>query len=262
MIHAALERYGVLPCKGDSMRISRLIGFLFAAVALSAPCISGAAPTAPLKDVLAAVEQGYASLKDLQASFSQRAELVSVKMTQTGSGEVFIRKAGGPGAMFRFNYTKPPQQIVSDGKTVWYWLPDSRQVMVMDAASLFAGGGGVALSYLTGMGQVSRDFTVRFVGDGRDSKGNYLLELVPKKPGQAFTKLHLTVAGRAVEEYQREGVATVFFPIVSSVVFDQLGNRTAIEFSKVKVNRGVNASLFTFKIPAGAEVITNPLGNN
>lgn len=225
-------------------------------VMASSPLAAGAASVG---DVVTTLEQGYASLRDLQAAFSQRTELASVKRAQTGSGELFIRKGSG-GAMFRFNYVKPPQQIVSNGKTVWYYLPENRQVMTMDASALFSGGGGVALSYLTGMGEVSKDFTARLVGEGRDARGNYLLELVPKKPGQAFTKLHLTVSGRAVDEFVKNGKASVPFPIVSSVVFDPLGNRTAIEFSKVRVNRGVSAALFTFKVPAGVEVIANPLG--
>jgi outer membrane lipoprotein carrier protein len=239
------------------MILRRLLPCLVAALMTITPTIACAAS---VSEVVTALEKGYASLRDLQASFTQRSELASVKRAQTGAGEVFIRKGNGAGAMFRFNYTKPRQEIISNGKTVWYYLPENRQVMTMDAASLFAGGGGVALSYLTGMGEVSRDFTARFVGNGKDARGNYVLELVPKKPGQAFQKLHLTVSGRAVEEYLASGRATVSFPIVSSVVFDQLGNRTAIEFSKVKVNRGVKASLFTFTTPPGVEVIQNPMG--
>ncbi|WP_306536449.1 outer membrane lipoprotein carrier protein LolA [Geobacter sp.] len=239
------------------MILRRFLPCLVAAAMSIAPSFAAAAS---VTDVVTALEKGYASLRDLQASFTQRSELASVKKAQTGAGEVFIRKGAGAGAMFRFNYTKPRQEIISNGKTVWYYLPENRQVMTMDAASLFAGGGGVALSYLTGMGEVSRDFTARFVGEGKDARGNYLLELVPKKQGQAFQKLHLTVSGRAVDDYLASGRATVPFPIVSSVVFDQLGNRTAIEFSKVKVNRGVKASLFTFTAPPGVEVIENPLG--
>ncbi len=234
-----------------------LLSCLVVAVMAMSPAFAGAASVG---EVVMALEKGYDSLRDMQASFSQRSEMASVKRAQSGAGEVFIRKGKGAGAMFRFNYTKPRQEIVSNGKTVWYYLPENRQVMTMDAASLFAGGGGVALSYLTGMGEVSRDFTARFVGNGQDGQGNYVLELVPKKGGQAFQKLHLTVSGHAVQEYLAKGRATVPFPIVSSVVFDQLGNRTTIVFSKIKVNRGVKASLFTFTVPRGVEVIQNPMG--
>lgn len=233
--------------------------FLLGAVVLAALVVPAPGFAASVAEVVATLEKGYASLRDLQASFSQRTELAAVKKTQAGSGELFIKRGSGS-AMFRFNYVKPPQQIVSDGKTVWYYLPENRQVMTMDAGSLFAGGGGVALAYLTGIGEVSKDFTARLVGEGRDAKGNYLLELVPKKQGQAFQKLHLTVSGRAVDELAKSGTVTTPFPIVASVVFDPLGNRTLIEFSKVRTNRGMSSSQFTFKVPAGVEVVTNPLG--
>ena len=95
-------------------------------------------------------------------------------------GELSIKKAPG-GAMFRFNYTKPRQQIISNGKTVWYYLPDNKQVMVSDVAALFEGGNGMALNYLTGMGHLSADFTAEFPEGRRDKKGNYVIDLVPKK---------------------------------------------------------------------------------
>ncbi|ANA41346.1 MULTISPECIES: LolA family protein [Geobacter] len=239
------------------MTLPRIL-LLLAVTLLLGTGVATAAPSAPLADVVATLEQGYASLRDLQASFAQRTEMAAVKRAQTGSGELFIRKGAGDRALFRFNYAKPSQQIVSDGKTVWYYLPENRQVMTMDASALFAGGGGVALSYLTGIGQISRDFTVTFAGNGRDAKGNHVLDLVPKKQGQAFARLQLTVSARAVEEYQRAGKATVPFPIVSSVVVDQMGSRTSFEFSKIRVNRGLAGSLFTFKAPAGVEVIQAP----
>lgn len=234
--------------------------FLLGAVVAAALVLPAPGFAASVGEVVATLEKGYASLRDLQASFSQRTELATVKKAQTGSGELFIKRGSGGAAMFRFNYVKPRQQIVSDGKAVWYYLPENRQVMTMDAGSLFSGGGGVALAYLTGIGEVSKDFTARLVGEGRDAKGNYLLELVPKKQGQAFQKLHLTVSGRAVDEFAKSGTVTTPFPIVASVVFDPLGNRTLIEFTKVKTNRGMGSSQFTFKVPAGVEVITNPLG--
>jgi len=41
------------------------------------------------------------------------------------------------------------------------------------------------------------------------------------------------------------------------VVDDNFGNRTFIELSRVKVNRGIANSRFRFKIPKGVEVIKN-----
>lgn len=234
-------------------------------ILLTAACICLLVPAAraesgaTLQDVVATLEQGYAQLADLQADFSQRTVIASMNREQRGAGELFIRRIPGAPAMFRFNYKKPqPQQIVSDGKSVWLYLPADRQVMVTDVAATFEGGSGLTLDYLTGMGHVSRDFTIAFAGDGRDKHGNYLLELVPKKHSQVIAKLQISVAAEAVTEFLRQGRAQLPFPIVASVVYDPLGNKTFLDFSKIRVNSGLDATLFNFKIPAGVTVVRSP----
>jgi outer membrane lipoprotein carrier protein len=207
-----------------------------------------------LKAVVATLEEGYRLLKDLQADFSQKTTITALGHSEKGNGELLLRRPTGAAAMFRFDYRKPKQQIVSDGKQVWFYIPENKQVMVSDLKSMLAQGG-VALNYLTGLGDVSRDFTISLAGNGRDSKGNYFIELVPKKEGQAFAKLQLTIAAAAVDKYRRAGKAEEPFPILSSVIIDQMGNRTQIEYAKVRTNRGIGAERFTFKIPAGVEVI-------
>lgn len=234
-------------------RPSHLVAVITALVVLAASSIAwcGATP----KQVVAALEKGYGALSDLQADFSQRTTVASLNREERGAGELFIKKGAGSAAMFRFDYSRPRQQIISNGKTVWYYLPDNKQVMVSDVASLFEGGGAVALNYLTGMGRLSADFTAEFADGGRDKKGNYLIDLVPRKQSPVMARLRLTVAARAVEEFLADGTVRDPFPIISSVVYDQFGNQTRIEFSKARVNRGIGSDRFTFKVPAGVEVI-------
>ncbi|GFE57277.1 outer membrane lipoprotein carrier protein LolA [Geobacter sp. AOG1] len=229
---------------------------LLSSLVLVAIMIQGAT-AAELKDVVDTLEQGYRVLTDLQADFTQRTTIASLKREERGGGELLMKKPSGANAMFRFNYSKPKQQIISNGKTVWYYLPDNKQVMVMEMAAMFQGGNGVALNYLTGMGSVSRDFTISFAGDGRDKKGNYVLDLVPKKPSQALARLQLTIAATAVDRFLVDHKPEVPFPILASVVYDQLGNKTAIDYTRVKVNRGIGGNRFTFKVPDGVEIIRN-----
>ncbi|MDD2336664.1 MAG: outer membrane lipoprotein carrier protein LolA [Geobacteraceae bacterium] len=219
---------------------------------LSAP---PARAEAKLKDVISTVEQSYNSLADLQASFSQKTFVASVKREQKGNGTLSIKKNSKGPAMFRFDYTKPQQLIVSDGSTVWYYLPENRQVMVSDLKSLLEGGQGVTLNYLTGIGRISRDFAIKPFNGGRDAKGNYLLELIPKTPSRNLAKLEMTVSSEDVGIFLKKGKIRNTFPILTSVIYDQLGTRTTIDFSKVRVNRGLPASLFQFKVPAGVEVL-------
>ena len=214
------------------------------------------AGAAELKTVVAALEKGYQTLEDVQAAFTQRSSIAGIDRTQKGAGEFAIRKAAGSPAMFRFTYTKPQkQEIVCNGKTVWLYIPDNRQVMLMDTEALFAGGNGIAISYLTGLGEVSRDFTIAFARERRDKKGNYLLELTPKKPSPVLAKLLLTISGSAVEQFEQTGTAAEPFPVVGSTVVDAGGNRTSMEYGTPKTNRGIGTKQFTFKVPAGVEVV-------
>jgi len=212
-----------------------------------------AAEKTELAEILAALKKGYTAMNDLQADFSQRTYVASLQREEKGSGELFLKKKSGS-AQFRFNYTKPKQQIISNGTTVWYYLPENRQVILTDAAKLFSGGNGIALSYLTGLGSISEDFDIRLLADTPDKKGNYQLELIPKKHNAAVAKLHLFVSGEALEKARSESGAA-FFPLAASVLFDQMGNRTSIEYSKVRINSGLAAERFSFKPPAGVEII-------
>jgi outer membrane lipoprotein carrier protein len=230
--------------------------YLFAACAalllLCAPAF--AAQQAALEDILAALKKGYASMDDLQADFSQRTYVATLKREEKGSGALSLKKKGGS-AMFRFNYVRPKQQIISNGKSVWYYLPENRQVILTDTAKLFSGGNGMAMSYLTGLGNLDADFTIKLLTASPDKKGNYQLELVPKKQNSAVAKLHLFVSAAAVDKSRRPDYFEAFFPITASVLFDQLGNRTTIEYSRIRVNGGVTSERFSFKAPAGVDVI-------
>lgn len=225
-----------------------------AAVTLLFAAAGHAAEKAGLEEVLAALKKGYASMDDLQAGFSQKTYIATLKREEKGAGELLLRKKAGA-AQFRFNYSKPKQQIISNGRTVWYYLPDNRQVIVTDTAKLFAGGNAMALSYLTGLGTLSEDFAIKLLAETPDKKGSYQLELIPKKTNQAVARLHLFVSAAAVEKAAGASGGEAFFPLTASVLFDQLGNRTTIEYRNIRLNSGLTDSRFSFKPPAGVEVI-------
>lgn len=207
---------------------------------------------APLADILSTLKKGYASMDDLHASFSQRTYVASLKREEKGAGELSLKKKGGS-AMFHFNYVRPKQQIISNGKNVWYYLPDNKQVIMSDTAKLLSGGNGIAMSYLTGLGNLDADFQIKLLAPSPDKKGNYLLELLPKKQNPAVAKLHLYVPSAMVAKAGES--SEPFFPVSASVLFDQAGNRTTIEYSKVRINGGVASDRFHFKPPAGVDVI-------
>ena len=232
------------------MLLSALMLLIFSVMPVSA-----ASQSASLKDVVAALEKGYAGLQDVQADFSQKTTIAGINREQKGQGEVLLKRPASAAAMFRFNYAKPKQQIVSNGKQVWFYIAENKQVMVSSVDAMFKGGNSIALSYLTGLGNVSRDFNVVFAKEQQDKKGNFQLELVPKSPSPVLAKLQLTVSAEAVERYLADGAVRDIFPVVSSVVHDAGGNQTRIDYSRVRVNKGLDSGKFNFKTPEGVEVI-------
>lgn len=235
----------------SNMKLSRTVALCLALITLTA----ASALCADLSQVVRTVEQGYGSLNDLQADFSQRSSMKAMKREEKGAGELFLKKGGGKDSMFRFDYSKPKQQIVSNGKTVWYYIPDQKQVMVMDLAQLLEASNGIAMNYLSGLGQVSKDFSIAFAAEQKDKNGNYQLELTPHKKSPAMAKLLLTISGDAVESLVAKGKTSTPFPVLSSTVVDQVGNTTRMDFSNVRTNRGVSSGKFNFKIPSGVQVI-------
>lgn len=224
-------------------------------VSLFALPLSAASTPASLKEVVSALEKGYAGLQDVQADFSQKTTIAAVNREQKGSGEVLLKRPASATAMFRFNYSKPKQQIISNGKQVWFYTPENKQVQVNSVSAMFAGGNSIALSYLTGLGHVSRDFDISFAAAPQDKNGNYQLELTPKKASPVLARLQLTVSAEAVEQVRESGEVKNIFPVVSSIVHDAGGNRTRIDYSRVRVNKGLDNGKFNFKIPEGVEVI-------
>ncbi|MDD2365769.1 MAG: outer membrane lipoprotein carrier protein LolA [Desulfuromonadaceae bacterium] len=222
--------------------------------ALTLPSLATGAPVS-LKEIVSSLETGYADLQDVQADFSQKTTIASINRQQKGSGEVFLKRPASSTAKFRFDYTKPKQQIISNGKQVWFYTPENRQVLVSDVTSMFSGGNSIALSYLTGLGHVSQDFNITMASAPEDKNGNYQLELIPKKPGPVLVKLELTISNEAVLQFRSSGRVKNIFPVVSSVVHDAGGNTTRIDYNRTRVNKGLSDAKFNFKIPEGVEVI-------
>jgi outer membrane lipoprotein carrier protein len=73
-------------------------------------------------------------------------------------------------------------------------------------------------------------------------------------------QMQIVVDRDAVLAYTRNGVTGNILPILASTVTDPNGNRTTIEFSNVRVNRGLSSSRFRFILPAGVEVL-RPTGS-
>ena len=258
-------------------RTAALLG-LALLMLLPGPALALAKENIGLSTVVAALENPFqsnatlarggrtAAITDFQGNFFQQSKLVSLNRVQRGRGTVavkFHRQNPGqvPVTLFRWDYSQPTnQEIVSDGQTLWVYLPENGQVIQSDISFTSRQPANNPVTFLTGLGNLSRDFNITWAMPNRDVNGNYVLELTPKVPSQLIQRLLLVVDKQAVFALNRGQGTGDTFPILSSTVYDPNGNTTTIEFSDIRVNRGIPDSFFHFMVPPGVEVV-RPTGN-
>lgn len=171
------------------------------------PSLAGAKEIT-LDEVVNALETPFkattkAGIVDFQAEFSQESRLASIDRTQHGRGQVSFKfmhreSDGSPVAMFRWVYSEPtPQEIIADGQTMWAYQPENRQVIKSDIGQLSQQGDN-PVTFLSGLGNLSRDFQVRWGVPKSDSDGNYILELQPRRKSQLIQSVKIVVDRDAV----------------------------------------------------------------
>lgn len=190
-----------------------------------------------LDDVVTRLESTYARIASLRAEFTQGAFNQSLGQTIEAEGVVYVKK---PGKM-RWEYRTPtPQQIVSDGKSLWVYTPELNQVNVGEAPRALAGPAG---SFLAGLGRLREEFTVRFLNPLKtDQAGNPVLDLTPREPTPMLTRLILSVDAKE-------------FLVRKAVLYDQFDNTVTMRFTEIAVNPELSDQLFTFTPPPGVAVV-------
>ena len=191
-------------------------------------------------DVVRGLEGAYGRMQDLKGEFAQTAFNKSLNQSIPARGAVYMKRGG----KLRWEYSEPtPQEIVSDGKTLWIYTPTLNQVNVGPAPETLAGPAG---SFLAGLGRLREHFQVRFLNPAqpRDGDGNWVLDLTPKQPLPTLTRLVLAADPQT-------------FELRRAVTYDQFENTVTMQFTKLAVNTGLADRLFTFVPPPG--VATVPL---
>lgn len=231
-----------------------------------------------LNDVIATVEKSYTGpLQSVTADFAQRSTLAAKERELRAVGQMFLKTAtANAPLMFRFDYFRPTtQQIFCDGKTLWMYLPENRQVILSDVSFVFNPfnfdpSRDRATNFLQGLGRISKDFQINFSSQRQDIDGNYILELTPRRASVSIEKLFVVVNRSAVMLYVQGGRninvlanpsrPELLFPVLSTTMVDHQGNTTLMEFSNIKTNVWLADSLFKFVIPAGVQVVRPPRG--
>jgi outer membrane lipoprotein carrier protein len=160
-----------------------------------------------------------------------------LKQQATEKGHLLVKK---PGKML-WEYTTPEKKtFVSDGHKLYSYIPRDKQVIVStvppdDQAPAPA-------LFLTGKGNIARDFNVTFDTVAEAPAGMIALKLTPKKKEPDDNSLSLVLQPGTLN-------------LAMLITVDPQGGRSVFTFTNLKENVGLTDKLFVFKIPRGVDVI-------
>ena len=194
----------------------------------------------PTADTVARdLQRKYDRVKDFSADFVHSYRGGVLKQQATERGTLLVKK---PGKM-RWEYTSPEKKLfVSDGHKIYSYVPQDRQVVVgtmprdehAPTPALF----------LTGNGDITRDFDAAFDKVAEAQPGSLALKLTPKRREPEYESLTLVLEPNTLT-------------LQMLITVDAQGGRSAFTFSNLKENVGLADTHFVFKMPRNVDVSTD-----
>ncbi len=201
------------------MKIRNLLFFLWLI-----PVVGNADPVARLKAF-------YQTTPSMKADFKQTVLDRKGQKVQEVTGIMQLLRPG----KFRWDYQKPyVQLIIGDGEKIWLFDPELNQVTVHSLEKML---GSSPAALLAGNQEVEKAFELKDAGRQDE------LEWVEATPRQKDGSFDHVLLGFKVEQ------------LAEMELHDNFGQTTVIEFSRIERNPKLNAKAFSFKPPAGADVI-------
>jgi outer membrane lipoprotein carrier protein len=202
-----------------------------AALAALLPVFASADPAGDARAALR-LDAALKGLASLRAEFRQSVTDANGAPMESSEGTVSLARPG----RFRWDYRVPPQLIVCDGETVWFYDVDLAQVTVRPAAETLAG---TPALLLAGQGDLSGSFEI---AEGGIADGLAWSRLTPKGADGDFRELRVGIEGSELRRM---------------TVVDRLGQTTRLEFSNIERNPRFEEGAFRFTPPPGVDVVGN-----
>jgi outer membrane lipoprotein carrier protein len=178
-------------------------------------------------------------VRDLSASFEHRYRGGVLRKEAVERGTVQIKK---PSRM-RWVYESPERKIfVADGTRIYSYIPEDRQVIVAPVPA--EDEAATPALFLSGHGNLERDFTASFPAAADPTPGTWSLKLVPHRREAEYDWIVLVVDR---DTYRLRRLITA----------DAQGGESTFTFSDVRENAGIPDGAFRFTIPRGVDVVTH-----
>ena len=189
-----------------------------------------------IETVVNILQKRYSRIRDLKMNFVQK-YYAPGRVQKTESGQVFLRRPD----FMRWEYREPFSKLfVSDGKTIYFYLPDENQVRKSLAKDVH-----YPLSpffFLLGGKNLRKHFSkVKWAQRSAFFPGNKVLSVNFKKNASALAELLL--------EYQ-----PIQMQMRRITIIDRARARNDFIFTNIKENTGLRKKLFEFKMPLNAEM--------
>ena len=207
------------------MKPVRLFKAAFLTLAVT---LSGMADAAGIEQLRTFIE----NTRGAKAAFTQTVSASSGRKPQISSGSFAFSRPG----KFRWIYDKPYYQLlVSDGEKLWIYDRDLNQVTVKRVGNAL---GSSPAALLAGDNAFEKNFSVKNAGnaDGLD-----WIEATPNQPDGSFELVRIGFRDNLPQAMQLK---------------DSFGQTTRLEFSALQANPALDAELFRFTAPAGADVVS------
>ncbi len=189
-----------------------------------------------LSNLVDGVERSFAQMKDFDSDFIQ-IDQNPLNRNRQESGHLYLMRP----RMMRWEYKKPEEKFfISDGKTVYFYVPADRQVNKEAVKETFDDR--MPLMFLLGRANLRNEFTQFELLNAKPFlEGTKVIRMYPKRK----TDLKEVIMEVDPANYQ---IRRLLLPHTED-------SRSEFIFSNIRTNTGVKASLFDFKVPPGVEVV-------
>jgi outer membrane lipoprotein carrier protein len=216
-------------------RFMRLLAPLV--VLLSLPVLGSAQTGRSPEELAKALQERYQNVRDFTADFVQTYRGGVLRTETRERGTVAVKKPG----LMRWIYTNPERkEFVSDGKKMYSYIPEDRQVVVSNVPA--DSEAPTPVLFLAGKGNLVKDFTAAQAES--PVAGAVAVKLTPRRKEPEY-------------EYLIVAVDPASLQIRALTTRDRQGGESTLRFENLKENKGISDKDFAFRIPRGVDVITN-----
>lgn len=182
-------------------------------------------------DGLAQLKQFMDGTRTARGSFTQQVFSKSGRKPQPASGTFAFSRPG----KFRWIYEKPyAQLLVGDGSKLWAYDQELNQVTTKKLGQAL---GSTPAAILAGDNSLDRNFVLKNAGD---ADGLEWIEATPKAEDGSFERIRMGFVGGQLK---------------AMLLNDNFGQTTSLLFGQIERNPSLDAGLFRFTPPKGADVV-------